>query len=228
MKRLTKRQMGEMLKAVIFDCDGVIAESEISRFRHLKKLAEEKGHFGLDEKKHLKFLIGHTSKGLLQKVFGEKMNWQVMDEIVNKRRQAWEDSPEKFLTEIKGIREVCEKLAKEYTLAVASTAARKTVEATLRHLNLGKYFKLIMTAGEVKNVKPDPEIYRETIKRLGLKSSECIVVEDSETGIAAAKKAGIKVVALRNTFYEEHDYTPDLSGADIVIEEITDWLKIVS
>ena len=215
-----------MLKAIIFDCDGVIAESEISRFRHLKKLAEEKGHFGLDEKNHLKFLIGQTSKGLMQKVFGENINEQLIDEIVIKRRQDWEDSPEKFITEIKGIRAVCEKLGKKYTLAVASTATRKTVAATLKHLNLSKYFKHVMTGGDVKNVKPDPEVYLETLKRLGLKSSECLVVEDSETGIAAANKAGIKVVALRNKLYEEYGYTPDLSEADVVIEEITELLKI--
>ena len=215
-----------MLKAVIFDCDGVIAESEISRFRHLKKLAEEKGHFGLDERKHLKFLIGQASKGLLQRVFGKKMNEQLIDEIVNKRRQDWEDSPEKFITEINGIRTVCEKLMGKIVLAVASTATRGTVEATLRHLNLSKYFKIVMTGNDVKNAKPDPEVYLKTLEKLGLESGECLAVEDSEAGIAAAKKAGIKVVALRNRLYEEYGHIPDLSEADIVIEEITDLLKI--
>ena len=215
-----------MLKAIIFDCDGVIAESEISRFRHLKKLAEEKGHSGLDEKKHLKFLIGKRSRDLIVNVFGGKMSEKVIKEILEKSRQDWEDSPEKFITEIKGIREVCEKLRKDFVLAVASTATRKTVDATLNHLNLQRYFKTVMTGSDVKKVKPDPEVYLKTLEKLGLRSSECIAVEDSETGIAAAKEAGIKVVALRNRLYKECGYTPDLSGADIVIEELNDLIKI--
>lgn len=215
-----------MLKAIIFDCDGVIAETEISKFKHLKKLAEEKGHFGLDEKKHLKLLIGKRSKDLLKTVFGEKMSEKLIEELVERRRQDWEDSPEKFVIEIKGIRAVCEKLAGKFILAVASTAMRKTVEATLKHLGLGRYFKAVITGSDVKNVKPDPDVYLKTLEKLGLKSGECLAVEDSETGIAAAKKAGIKVVALRNRLYKEYGYIPNLSGADMVIEELTELVKI--
>lgn len=215
-----------MLKAIIFDCDGVIAESEISLFRHLKKLAEERGHFGLDEKEHLKFLIGKRGRDLLMHVFGEKMSEQLIKEIVERRRQDWEDSPEKFVAETSGIRAVCEKLAGKFILAVASTATRKTVEATLKHLGIGRHFKAVMTGNDVKNVKPDPEIYLKTLEKLGLGSGECLAVEDSETGIAAAKKAGIRVVALRNRLYKEYGYIPDLSEADMVIEKLTDLIKI--
>lgn len=215
------------LKAILFDCDGVIAETEISRFRHLKNLAEEKGYFGLEEKQHLKFLIGKQSKELLRHVFGNKISERLIEEIVNKRRQDWEDSPERFITGMNGIRHICEVLSRKYSLAVTSTATRKTVEATLKHIGLGKYFKLVMTQNDVKMTKPAPDVYLETLNRLGLKAGECLAIEDSPNGVASAKDAGIKVVALKNKLYEEYGYNPDLSSADIVIENLADLLKIV-
>ncbi|HIG98370.1 TPA: HAD family phosphatase [Candidatus Woesearchaeota archaeon] len=215
-----------MLKAVIFDCDGVITDSEISRFRHLKKLAEERGHFGLDERKHMKFLIGKKSRDTLTHVFGGKISEQVIEQIVEKRRQDWEDCPEKFITEMRGVTAVCEKLGKKYTLAVASTASRKTVDATLRHLGLAEKFKIITTGDDVSNTKPNPEIYLKTLQKLGLKADECLAVEDSNSGINAAKTAGIKIVALKNELYNAYGCEADLSKADAVISGLDELIGI--
>ncbi len=215
-----------MLKAVIFDCDGVIAETEIGRFRQLKKLAEEKGHVGLNENEHLGHLVGKKSADLLKLVFGEKISEREIEEITSRRYKDWEETPEKFITPMKGIREVCTELEKKYELAVASTAPRQIVEATLNHLGLRKHFKVIMTGNDVKRGKPDPEVYIQTLKKLNREGNECLAIEDSEAGMAAAKQAGIKVVGLRNKLYEQYGHMEDMSKADIVIEELTDLLKI--
>ena len=216
-----------MLKAIIFDCDGVIAETETERLKLLKALTEEKGHKGIDEKKHLKLLVGRKSVDFLRDVFGGKMGTEEAEEIAEKRRQHWEDSPKKFIKEIKGIKTVCLGLSKKYEMAVASTAPRRMVEATLKHLELKSYFKVVITGNDVEKVKPNPEAYLKALKGLNVKSGESIAIEDSDTGIAAAKAAGIRTVALRNRLYEEYGYKPDLSKADIIIEELEVLLKIV-
>ncbi|MBI3036390.1 HAD family phosphatase [Candidatus Woesearchaeota archaeon] len=216
-----------MLKAVIFDQDGVIAESEIGRFQHLKRLAKERGLHGLEEKEHLKHLIGHRSVDLLKAVFGEKISQEVAEEIAGKRRVEFQEKPQEFIREVSGIRETCQELEGEYELAVASTNTRPIVEATLKHLNLRKYFKVVITGSDVIKVKPDPEVYLKTLEALNRKSAECIAVEDSETGLTAAKKAGIKTVGLRNRFYEHHGYRPDLSKADTIIDDIRALPKLI-
>jgi len=216
-----------MLKAIIFDMDGVIAETEIKKFAHIKKLAEAKGNKRLDEKKHLRKFIGMPSKEFLLGFFGKSISKKEIEDIVNKRRREYSKFPEKYINEMKGIRMLSSKLAKKYILAIASGAQKETVMKTISHLGILGYFKIIVTGSEIKKNKPNPEIYLRALKKMNLKSDECLAVEDSETGIAAAKGAGIRVIGKRNKIYEEFGYKAALSKADFVIDELEDLPKIL-
>lgn len=102
--------------------------------------------------------------------------------------------------------------------AVGSSGYRVNVDFVLERCDIERYFSAIVAGDEVTRCKPDPEIYLTAAAKLGLKPSECIVFEDAEAGIEAAKRAGIKVVALATTFSREFLATTD---ADVIVDDFT-------
>jgi HAD superfamily hydrolase (TIGR01509 family) len=89
--------------------------------------------------------------------------------------------------------------AEGYQLAVASNSVRRTIEIMMQRSNLLHYLTQIVSNQDVKFGKPDPEIYHKTISLLGVRPEECLVVEDNEHGIAAAKAAGTHLLVVGET-----------------------------
>ena len=103
--------------------------------------------------------------------------------------------------------------------AVGSSGYRLNVNFVLEKCNIEPYFKAIVAGDEVTRCKPDPEIYLTAATKLGLQAEECIVFEDAEAGIEAAKRAGMKVIVLATTFSREFLQTTD---ADYIIDDFRD------
>ncbi len=97
-------------------------------------------------------------------------------------------------------------------MGVASNAEPENVEFVLRESGLGGYFRVVVDGHQVANPKPHPEIYEKAAGLLGIPPRDCLVFEDSETGLRAARAAGARVVALRTT----HEEFPD---ADLVVDD---------
>lgn len=110
--------------------------------------------------------------------------------------------------------------AKGITLAVTSSAVGAAIDAILRRLQLRELFALIVDGSDVTRGKPDPEPYLVTAKKLGVDPAECIVFEDSQVGVIAAKRAGMYVIAVRNPFAKSEQ---DLSEADQILESMSDF-----
>lgn len=103
--------------------------------------------------------------------------------------------------------------------AVGSSGYKANVDFVLDKCNIRRYFEATVAGDEVTRCKPDPEIYLTAAAKLGLAPCECIVFEDAEAGIEAAKRAGMKVVALATTFDREFLETTD---ADMIIGDFRD------
>ena len=103
--------------------------------------------------------------------------------------------------------------------AVGSSGYRANVDFVLERCDIGRYFEAIVAGDEVTRCKPDPEIYLTAAAKLDLKPAECVVFEDAEAGIEAAKRAGIKVVALATTFSRNFLLQTD---ADVIINDFRD------
>lgn len=103
--------------------------------------------------------------------------------------------------------------------AVGSSGYKANVDFVLDKCNIRRYFEATVAGDEVTRCKPDPEIYLTAAAKLGLDACECIVFEDAEAGIEAAKRAGMKVVALATTFDREFLATTD---ADMIIGDFRD------
>ena len=92
---------------------------------------------------------------------------------------------------------------KDVPVAIATSAPSDNVEFVFRYLPIQNYFKFVLDASHIKNGKPDPEIYVKSISRLGLKPEQCIVFEDSLSGIQAAIDSGAHVIAVSTTHKPE-------------------------
>lgn len=102
-----------------------------------------------------------------------------------------------------------------YRLAIASSAVGDSIDEILRRVGLRECFELIVDGSMVKVGKPDPEAYLITAARLGVSPSRCVVFEDSNVGVVAAKRAGMFCVAVRN---KRALIAQDLSAADVIVD----------
>lgn len=185
------------IKAVIFDMDGVLIEAkdwhynalnsalmlfgmEISRYDHLVT------YDGLPTKKKLQMLSMERGlpKGL--HTFINDMKQQYTMEIVHA------ECKPRFYHEY-----ALSKLKSEgYQMAVCSNSVRNTVEVMMQKSSLEHYLDFYLSNQDVKNGKPDPEMYDTAIERMGLSPKECLILEDNENGIKAARASGANVMII--------------------------------
>lgn len=196
------------IKAVIFDFDGTIIDTETIWFQVFKELLKDKFNLELPLEEFAK-CIGTTDEGFFQYI--ETQTGMKID--VNEINQL---AHERFLDK-KGILEVregvVEKLeeAKElgYMIGLASSSSREWVEGFLRQFALWDYFSVIKTREDVVKVKPDPALYLKALEALQVEPQEALAIEDSLNGAIAAIEAGIKCIVIPNqvtsflTFHKE-------------------------
>ncbi|MFH1506587.1 MAG: HAD family phosphatase [archaeon] len=207
-----------MIKAMIFDFDGVIVDTENKKIRDLRKVLgryEYAMEIGLS-------LLGKKTEKYLSKKFPEVPK-NLIEKIVKERREIqYEDFGQYKL--IRGLRDLLEFLkSKKLAIAITTGSEREFVNKLLEVNSLTRYFDLIIAGEDFKSSKPNPECYAVTLSRIGLKPSEVLIIEDSLAGIEAAKKLEIKVFAVR-TYLDEQE----LSIADKVFRnhvDVLDFLK---
>lgn len=179
------------IKAVIFDMDGVLIEAkdwhyealnralglfgmEISRYDHLVT------YDGLPTRKKLEMLSAERGLPIRLHDFINDMKQQYTMELVHAHCKP------RFHHEY-----ALSRLKKEgYRLAVASNSIRHTVQVMMERSALSGYLDFMLSNQDVTRGKPDPEIYKQAIQRMGLKPEECLVVEDNENGKLAARESG--------------------------------------
>jgi len=203
--------------AVIFDMDGVILDSEQVYQEIEQEMYRELG-ISVTQEEHRQFM-GTTENVMWEHMksrygFGE----DPMDLARREREQLLSRlrSPE-GIPPIEGIEDLLQKLhEKGIPMLLASSSVREIIQAVLQKLNIGKYFSGIVSGEEVEQSKPAPDIFLKACRMAGLLPSECVVFEDSENGIRAARSAGMKVIGLMNPGSEDLD----LSGADRIIHNL--------
>ena len=177
---------GDYLKAIIFDMDGVIINSEPLHFELEKEILEELGG-KITQEEHSAF-VGTTDYHMwdtFKKQFDIKLS---IDEIIQIKRERFNENIHK-IDLIDNFWDFFIKAYNEgYPLALASSNNRKTVDLIVEKFNLDKYLRVIMSAEDVKEGKPSPEIFLKTAERLGVIPSDCVVIEDAENGVLAANQ----------------------------------------
>jgi len=204
-----------LLKAVIFDMDGVIIDSEPD---HLKFEQEFFKNLGLDisKEEHNKF-VGTTSYYMWETIKNKFNLPQTIEELVKNDRDNYYNyliSGNHNIQIIDGVKNIIEDLYKNgVLLAVASSSPINIIEIIVDMFNIRKYFNTLVTGDYVDKSKPNPDIFLYAAKELCVEPKDCIVIEDSANGVLAAKNAKMKCVGYRNL----NSGNQDLSPADIII-----------
>ena len=184
-----------MNPGIIFDFDGVIIDSIPAHKKNLKKIAEkhnisfEKSDFdtfnGMSTKEGFRRLI--KERKLHKKAFWLALDLKFERRNIMKNIKVFPESKKCLL-----------RLKKKYPLAVATSSRRKYLQKNLERFDLD-YFDVHLSKNDVKHAKPDPSIFLRAAEKLGKKPQDCIVIEDALNGIIAAKRAGMKTIALLTT-----------------------------
>ncbi|MEO9474039.1 MAG: HAD family phosphatase [Cyclobacteriaceae bacterium] len=206
-----------MLKAAIFDMDGVIIDSEPLHYKAYHQMFDEVGVTVSAEL--YDSLTGKSTINLCKQIkehFG--LNHSPEELAAIKRRYynvIFEN--DKTFDLIDGVRDLIENYyANGLTLVLGSSATMASIERIFKRFDLNRYFKAKLSGAELKASKPHPEIFIKAAEATGFSPDECIVIEDATNGIEAAKGAGIFAVA----FDSEHSKNQDYSKADLVVGDL--------
>lgn len=186
-----------MIKAVIFDMDGVIIDSEIEYLKRNLEFAQKKNP---DVKLEDLFgMVGSSRQDAWHHMAQAVDNGQTWEELRNEYYQSRDvfseiDYRAIFRPEIRDILKQIHDMGLK--LALASSTQMSIINRVLRENEIEQWFPVVVSGSQFKRSKPDPEIYHFTASRLGLKESECLAIEDSTFGITAASRAGMKIAAL--------------------------------
>ena len=198
-----------MIKAVFFDMDGTIADSEKIVWKITRDFMQKRGIFLTIEEE--KMLYGLTWKQFVRKIYesrGLTYNQNVKDTL----KERYVRALRKEVVAMPHIHELLEQVKKNFKTGLATNSRIREVEIIFDKLNFREYFDLILARNHVKNVKPDPEIYLKGAEIFRVLPSECVVFEDSIVGITAAKSAGMRCIGIINTYS-----AAELKIADLLI-----------
>jgi HAD superfamily hydrolase (TIGR01509 family) len=191
-----------MIKAIIFDLDGVLVDTKDIHFTALNNAIEKvcKIKKTISYDKHLKIYDGLPTKKKLEIFFNKKISKNKIDKI-NSVKQI--QTTKLLKSKIKFNKTIFDILKnfnkKKIIICVASNAVRKTVKICLKTLKIEKFVSLIISNEDVKKPKPHPEIYLRCFLKFGLSPKECIIVEDSYYGVKAAQESGGHVFQVNNS-----------------------------
>ncbi len=189
------------IKAIIFDMDGVLIDAQDWHYHALNKALELFG-FSINRYDHLTTYDGLPTKKKLEMLSLESELPIELHTFINEMKKKY--TMEMVYTQCRPqfIHEyaLSELKSKGYSLAVASNSVRETVKIMMEKSSLIKYLDEIVSASDVANPKPHPEIYHTTIEKLGYLPEECLIVEDNQNGIKAAKASGAHVLEVRDIY----------------------------
>lgn len=185
-------------RAVIFDMDGVIVDSEPRHERAFLQVVEALGYAGRHGLTFADY-IGRSDKELWVDFVALNKPSLGLEELLALKRQRVLEIIRREQPLFEGLPELVQALAPKYKLGLASGSERPIVEAVLELKGLARFFQASVSGCEVEHGKPHPDIFLKTADLLGVSPAECWVIEDSKPGVKAGLAAGMQVIAITNT-----------------------------
>ena len=208
------------IKAIIYDVDGTMVNSEPLHVSAWDETLHEYG-FALDD---LSQNFRATMAGKKPIVIAEGMVKELAIEVqpeyfLARKSFLFFEKVKNTLEGMPGVNESIYRLKNaHYKLAIGTSLDKKYLNLVLDRLNVTDLFDVIVTGDQIKNGKPHPETYLTVAHKLGLSTSECVVLEDAQSGIQSAKAAGALCIAIKN--YQAMDQ--DTNEADVTVASLNE------
>jgi beta-phosphoglucomutase family hydrolase len=205
-----------MIRAVIFDMDGVIAETERAHIDAEKQTMLKYGIKITEEELHK--YTGTTAKSMFMDLIKKYELDTTFDRIFNEKEKILFKLLNEDVTPTKGVIDLLHRLREVgIKLGLASSSHKRLVEFVLKKLKITDLFDSIVSAEDAAKSKPDPEIFLLSAHMLKVDPTECCVVEDSRLGVEAAKTAKMKCLGFQNP----NSGSQDLSKADLIVDDFS-------
>lgn len=210
-----------MLKAILWDNDGVLVDTEHLYFLATRETLATRG-ITLEETQYLDLFL-QQSRGILH--FAHEHSWSEAElEQVRRERSALYSA---LLRErscvIDGVEDVLATLHGRYAMGIVTSSQREHFDIIHAASGLLKYFQFVIASGDYRHPKPHPEPYLKAIQRAGAAKEDCLVIEDSERGLAAATAAGLKCVIVPSRLTTGRPF----AGAYKVLGDIREVLTLL-
>jgi HAD superfamily hydrolase (TIGR01509 family) len=193
-----------MISAVIFDLDGLLADTEPLHCRAYQLALAERG-VALDAGEYYEHWVQH-GYGIV-----DWIAWHNLDldphALRQRKSQHYLALLESSLRPMDGALELLDGLNGKIRIALASSSYRDAIDGVLAGLKIARYFEVIVSGQDVAKVKPAPDIYFYTANALAIEPAQCVVLEDAEKGVIAAQLAGMRSIAVPNEFTRHHDFS---------------------
>lgn len=205
-----------MAKAAIFDKDGVIVKVTDYYFEAWKKLFSGKNKI-MNRKFHDKHIIGRTALENIREFIDPEVTDEKFKSLMQEYFSYGGLDLKKNIRPVKGVLNFLKKLNSfNFPTALGTSSRRESTDKILDYLKIKSYFRTIVCAENVDSGKPAPDIFLKAAQNLRIKSAECVVFEDSPSGVEAAKKAGMKVVLVMTSHSRK-----EIPDVDLAIKDFT-------
>lgn len=187
-------KIDERYQGLIFDCDGTLSHSMPL---HYEAWCEAMGFYGIEfPESQFYSMAGMPSDKIAHVLSVEQAIPIDLVEAAERKEQAFE----RRLNGIEPLEKVC-RVARAYhgklPMAVASGGIRRVIDAQLQRIGMADFFSVVVTAEDTERHKPEPDVFLEAARRLGVEASRCLVFEDSPLGFEAARRAGMGWIDVR-------------------------------
>jgi beta-phosphoglucomutase len=209
------------VQAIVFDFDGVLADSEPLHLKAYQAILEPEG-LHLDKKTYCERYLGYDDEGAIRQVvadYGLLLGDEEIEVLLREKARIFEKLVSGGNVLYPGATACVQRLGAQWPLGIASGALRGEIDLMLRGARLVEAFRFIVSAGDTDRTKPSPDPYLRAAELHGVPSSHCVAIEDSHWGLQSARDAGLRTIAVSHTYPRE-----TLADADAVVgslDEIT-------
>ena len=221
-----KNKLHSMIRAIFFDCNGVIADDEPIHMKLFQKVLQEENILLTEKDYFEKYLAMDDRSCFTEALKNEKKahSPKKVQTLIQRKAQYYQKIIQNELKIFPGVTTFVQQHQTQYIMAVVSGALRNEINLILKTANILSAFSTIISAEDVQNGKPNPEGYLlayHQIKKLNtfrehpLLKHECVAIEDSIHGVDSAQTAGMKCIAITNSYSKN-----ELKHADLIVSSL--------
>jgi beta-phosphoglucomutase family hydrolase len=201
-------------RAVIWDMDGVIADTAPYHLKAWQEVFQKRGvKFTKEDFRHT---FGQRNDTIIKNTLGEETSQAEIEAIASQKEACFRQRIRPNLKPLPGVAALLKALSQaDFKMALASSAPIENIQLLTRSLDINSYFQSIISDKDVTEGKPNPQVFQLAAQRLGVEPENCIVIEDAVAGVTAAKRAGMRCLAITSTHPR-----PSLAEADLIVDSL--------